>query len=948
MLRRLSLLLALGLTALPMAAQSEELIALRYATFDPIEGEPAVAPELSAVRNPGLFLVQFADKPSNELRNKIRAAGGEVVGFVPHRAQLVRMPERVADAVRSMEGVRWVGAYHPAYRLDPELIAEGVVGRADQRAAYNIVLVDKRTDRPALIEALRGLGGKILHRQPGSLLVEAELDGAQLLRAAALPQTLWIDRVTAKGHDMDFARDQGGADHIEALGGYLGQGVNGHIYEGLEDTHPDFSVRPTPVLSCNLADDHGHATAGIVFGNGTSHPHARGMAPAMTPFFTNDLCVPTGTSRWQVVDQLVNVHEVMFTTASWGNGLTANYTSITADADDIVFDHGIPWTQSQSNSGSQQSRPQAWAKNLISVGGVRHFENADPNDDSWSGGASIGPAADGRLKPDLCAYYDAVHTSDRTGALGYSLGDDYTSFGGTSAATPIVAGHNALAIQMFTDGLFSPQRVPGGSRFDNRPNFTTLKALQIASASQYAFTELSADNRREHQGWGFPSLRTMYDDRALMHVVDETRPLQQGEAARYRIQVAPGRSDLAVCMTFADPAANPAAALARVNDLHLRVIDPTGQVYWGNHGLRAGMLSVSGGQADTVDTVECVRIAAPIAGVWHVDVVADLVVVDNHLATAAVDADFGLVVRGGVFLGEGQAGTATAFGSGCPGSMPGDPENCVVRNDALTLAPVALRANATYALELVAAAPVELVGFELYCSSAAGLPTSMPAHVRLPDGLGLPTVTVGTGTLTADPAPGWRSVDVAPVSIAAGQTFYVCFDAPAAPPVLWDAVQGGVDVPYYRQESGVWSGRQSGRFEWGVRVRCVSATRRTPKLSASGVYDVGHAYDLVLSEGLPFAFAGIAIGSSRQSYDGVPLPLALDFLGAPGCSVYTNVLALDGAILDAGGAMRIHLAIPNLAQYLGARIFHQGVVLDPAASAFGFVFSGGYEVVLGG
>ena len=82
--------------------------------------------------------------------------------------------------------------------------------------------------------------------------------------------------------------------------------------------------------------------------------------------------------------------------------------------------------------------------------------------------------------------------------------------------------------------------------------------------------------------------------------------------------------------------------------------------------------------------------------------------------------------------------------------------------------------------------------------------------------------------------------------------------------------------------------------------------------------------------------------------DGVPLPLALDFLGAPGCSIYTNVLALDGAILDAAGSMRVHLAIPNLPPYLGARIYHQGVVLDPTASAFGFVFSGGYEVVLGG
>jgi hypothetical protein len=32
----------------------------------------------------------------------------------------------------------------------------------------------------------------------------------------------------------------------------------------------------------------------------------------------------------------------------------------------------------------------------------------------------------------------------------------------------MVAGHNALAIQMFTDGLFGPQRKPNGTRWENR------------------------------------------------------------------------------------------------------------------------------------------------------------------------------------------------------------------------------------------------------------------------------------------------------------------------------------------------------------------------------------------------------------------------------------------------------------------------------------------------
>ena len=943
-----SLLLAAALFAVAGTAQSETQLALRFGTFDPLLDAPSVPEMLRDGQSPSLWIVQFHGKPTEELRQKIAVCGGAVKGYLPHRAHVVRMDSVTAKNVRAIDGVRWVGSYQPAFRIDPALLSKDGLDLAAPAALFNVVVVDKRTDKPALIRAFEAMRARVTNEQPGSLLLEVELTGAQLLQALRLDQVLWIDLVTETGRDMDKARVQLGADHIETLGGYSGQGVRGHIYEGIQFDHPDFTTQPLAVLSCNTADDHGHATAGIVFGNGTSSIAARGMAPSITPFFTNYSCVPIGVSRWQVVETLVNTHEVMFTTASWGSGLSASYTSITADADDIVFDHGIAWTQSQSNNGNQQSRPQAWAKNVFSVGGVRHFDNANPADDSWSGGASIGPAADGRLKPDFCSYYDSIHTSDRTGGAGYDVGDSYTNFGGTSGATPIVAGSNALAIQMFTDGLFGPVRVPGGTRFQNRPNFTTLKALQIASASPYAFTAASTDNRREHQGWGQPSLKAMYDDRALMFVGDETRPLQQDQVVRYRVQVPAGRTDLKVAMTFADPAGNPSAALSRVNDLTLRVLAPNGAVYWGNQGLRAGNVSQTGGAADAIDTVECVFVQNPQAGLWSIDVVADLVVTDTHAATVSVDADFGLVVRGATFVALGLPGTATAYGNGCPGSTPGAPVACASVNDAASKSSVALRANTVYALEMVAPTALQVVGFEIYGNSTNGQAQVLPAHVRLLDGNGVPSIVAASGSVSLDPTTKWSTANVNPVALSAGQTFYVGFDTPAVAPSVFDATSGGTDVAYFRFEAGVWTARTTGRFEWSIRVLCESTTTKMPILDSSGIWDLGRSYEMTIADALPFGFCGIAIGTSNQFIDTLPLPLSMAPVGAPLCSVFTNIEQMHGGQADGNGRFQLLIQVPPSAALRGLHIYHQGVVLDPTANGLGFVSTNAIDVRLGG
>jgi len=49
-------------------------------------------------------------------------------------------------------------------------------------------------------------------------------------------------------------------------------------------------------------------------------------------------------------------------------------------------------------------------------------------------------------------------------------------------------------------------------------------------------------------------------------------------------------------MAYSDPAGNPAAAQARINDLSLKVTAPDGSFYWGNNGLGASNFSTAGGR----------------------------------------------------------------------------------------------------------------------------------------------------------------------------------------------------------------------------------------------------------------------------------------------------------------------------------------------------------------
>ena len=194
------------------------------------------------------------------------------------------------------------------------------------------------------------------------------------------------------------------------------------------------------------------------------------------------------------------------------------------------------------------------------------------------------------------------------------------------------------------------------NRFANKPHMSTVKAILCNTANQYFFQGVGHDLTRSHQGWGFPSLERLYDNRNNIVVLDEYDALQVGQTRPYFFNVAPGTPELRVTMVYTEPAGNPAASTQTVNNLDLkltRYID--GVSWWGNVGLNIGNYSVQGGSANQVDNVEAVYLQNPQPGIYFIEVTAASIAQDAKVETPQLDADFALAFHpvGGGFQTSG-------------------------------------------------------------------------------------------------------------------------------------------------------------------------------------------------------------------------------------------------------------------------------------------------------
>ena len=662
-----------GDTWMQPKAMTDE-IPLQAGTLVPNLTAPAVPKGLRAGEENRVFLVQFETQSLSVWRSRLRELGAEVLGYVPHNSHIVRMEPGLVSEVESQSFVRWVGPFEAAYRTSPGLLAD--LGDSDvlSRRFRLQTLVAGAEEKALLSREIRDIGGQVVLAIPDGYIVEALLTDNQALELLTSNHVQWIDEWSAPEEDMDIGRVIAGADYVlTSPGGYDGTGVRAEVCDGGVDTdHPDF-INPVPIHGAvnSAGVNHGTCTYGINFGSGGGNAAATGMVPGAYGYFAYySALIDRYTHTAQLVDPTLE-YKCVYQSNSWGNSTTLSYNSYSFELDDIIWQSDIAIFQSQSNTGNQYSRPQAWAKNIVSVGGARHYNDSNSDNDAWANSASVGPAADGRVKPDLTFFYDYILTTDADPG-GYVSGPYRSDFGGTSGATPMVAGTSGLFFQMWQDNVWGT--APGlGTVFDERPHFTTMKALLINSAEQYDWTTTNPDLTRFRQGWGRPNAQNGYDRAALTRVVDETSVLEALESDTYAATVPASQDALKITMVYADRAGTTSASIHRVNDVTLKVTSPSGTVYWGNNGLTSGLWSTPGGAADTLNTVENVFIQSPEAGDWSIEVIASEVNMDVHVETLEDDQDYALVVYGvtdmvgnGIFADGFETGDASFWSSLTP------------------------------------------------------------------------------------------------------------------------------------------------------------------------------------------------------------------------------------------------------------------------------------------
>ena len=106
-------------------------------TFDPVAQPPKIPKELMA-SDGNLWIVQCQQTVDQSVRDQLTRAGATLLRYVPDDAYIVRLTPETVETVRELESVRWIGPYHPAYRLDPSVVPEPF--EAQMEATYRCAL----------------------------------------------------------------------------------------------------------------------------------------------------------------------------------------------------------------------------------------------------------------------------------------------------------------------------------------------------------------------------------------------------------------------------------------------------------------------------------------------------------------------------------------------------------------------------------------------------------------------------------------------------------------------------------------------------------------------------------------------------------------------------------------------------------------------------------------
>jgi len=413
-----SLLLALlapsaGLAS-PAAQGQPASIRLKAATFTPARGEkPDIPPGLAivgyAAGQRGYYLVQFRGPVEEAWKAEVEAAGGELLGYVPDFAFKVRMNPGQARKVEGLSSVAWVGLFHPAYKLSPDVARGGT--------RLYTVRIERGADAGLATAAIAASGAQVLARAENILLVAA--DSAQLDAIAHVVDVAWVQNFTFREKHNEYGAGVIMGANTANANGYDGSTQIAAVADtGLGDgtaagAHPDIpSSRIVAIYNWSAPDaggcydvipdgpvdvDSGHGThvSVSVLGDGGASGEGKGTAPAARLVFqaveeyldTFGICSgsPDGYYLIGIPDDIRQLFQQAYNAGarihsnSWGSAVAGDYTLDSANADSFIWTNkDMLITFSAGNEGTDANSDgivdndsigsPATAKNVLTVG----------------------------------------------------------------------------------------------------------------------------------------------------------------------------------------------------------------------------------------------------------------------------------------------------------------------------------------------------------------------------------------------------------------------------------------------------------------------------------------------------------------------------------------------------------------------------------------------------
>ena len=400
-------------------------------------------------------LIQFNEMPNHEQQREMQATGILFVGYIPHNAFYTAIPSGYNLSQLSAFNPRTIISLRTIDKINRQLRYGDYAHAVKKAGTIDLILkYYKNISSDAVQQELSAFGCTILVRSDATQLFTIRVEESKWTALAESPFLEYLQPVAPEPVPDDTkgrSLHRSNAINTDFASGrhWDGSGVSIALADdGIVGPHIDFTGRLTNIGTVP-GGFHGDMTSGIAVGTANLNPKYKGMATGAHLYVFDIGAYP------QIVDAAQNLanYGTVVTSTSYSAGCN-DYDANAEMTDQIMHDLKIvtPVFSGGNNNGADcgYGAGGQWGnitggykqgKNVIACANLDSLEILDAT-------SSHGPAADGRIKPDISSNGAGQMSTDE-----YNL---YQVGGGTSAACPGMAGICAQLYQAYRSVTGNP------------------------------------------------------------------------------------------------------------------------------------------------------------------------------------------------------------------------------------------------------------------------------------------------------------------------------------------------------------------------------------------------------------------------------------------------------------------------------------------------------------